>query len=214
MGSSAAIEIALTLAEQPDAIQWVSREPLPPGVSLLLEVAIGEADALNTAQMMTARSHDVLQSAAAVFIEQVLLTQTADSYRVLGTACDASRRQLRRHMALLVKWLHPDGFDQGSICRGIDRSIFCHRVTRAWEDLKNDGRRAAYDRMSSPDPGALLPWHATSNLGLGPTEGAKSLIAYRSHKSGRRRVSRRLVIYRIPNDTLFSRLLYYFGRHA
>lgn len=214
MGPSAALEIALTLVEQPNAILWVNREPLPRGVSLLLEVAIGEAAALNAAQMMTARSHDVLQSAATVFIEQVLFTPTADSYRVLGAACNASRRQLRRHMALLVKWLHPDGFDQGSIYRGIDRSIFCHRVTQAWEDLKNDGRRAAYDRMSAEDPGALFLCRATSNPGLGPTEGAKSLIAYRSHKSSRQRASRRLAIYRIPNDTLFSRLLHYFGRQA
>jgi hypothetical protein len=211
MQPSAALEIALTLAEQPDSVRWVSRAPLPSGVTLLLEVATGEFGALNSVQTMTTRPHSALQIAAAVFIEQVLFTQTADSYRVLGASRNATRKELRRHMALLVKWLHPDKLDHASNDRGIDRSIFYHRVTQAWEDLKSDARRTAYDRKLVQNSDALMRWRATPNPAPEPTETVKKLIAYRSRQL---RASRRLVIYRVPNDTLFSRLLYYFGRHA
>jgi curved DNA-binding protein CbpA len=42
-------------------------------------------------------------------------------------------------MALLIRWLHPDQNN------GAERSVFVARVTRAWNELKNDNRRAAYD---------------------------------------------------------------------
>ena len=73
------------------------------------------------------------------FIEQAMLYPDADSYRVLGASPKANSSELRRHMSLLLRWLHPD--------RGLsERSVFAHRVTRAWNDLKNEERRAAYDR--------------------------------------------------------------------
>ena len=211
MRSSAAIEIALSLAEQPDLAPWASRAPLPRGVTLLLEIATGETAALDSAQMMTMQPCGALQNAAAIFIEQILFTQTADSYRVLGASPTATRRELRRHMALLVKWLHPDRPAPASNDRGNDRSIFCRRVTQAWEDLKSDAKRAAYDQILVQNSDALMRWRKTPHHALGPTEGIKALIAHRSRV---RRTSRRLVIYRVPNDTLFSRLLYYFGRQA
>ena len=64
----------------------------------------------------------------------------ADSYRVLGATAEASKSELRRNMALLLRWLHPDHDPQGA------RSVFANRVTRAWNDLKTQERRAAYDR--------------------------------------------------------------------
>lgn len=211
MRPSAALEIALALAERPDSARWASRAPLPSGVTLLLEVATGEVAALDSAQTMTTRPHDVLQTAAAFFIEQVLFTQTADSYRILGASRAAPRRELRRHMALLVKWLHPDRLDPTTDNCGVDRSIFVRRVTQAWEDLKNDPRRAAYDRTLAHNSDGIMQWRGTQRWALEPAEGVKALIAYTSMT---RRPSRRLVIYRIHGDTLFSRLLYYFGRHA
>ena len=210
MRSSAALDIALTLAEQPDLAPWVSRAPLPPGVTLLLELATGEVAALDSANDGDAALRR-LQAAAAVFIEQVLFTQTADSYRVLGASPTATRRELRRHMALLVKWLHPDRLDPDSNDCGNDRSIFCRRVTQAWEDLKTDARRAAYDRILVQNSDALMRWRKTPHHTLESTEGVKTLIISRSRV---RRTYRRLVIYRVPNDTLFSRLLVHFGRQA
>ena len=46
-------------------------------------------------------------------------------------------------MALLLRWLHPD------LDRHGERSVFAARVTRAWNDLKTQERRAAYDRVEA-----------------------------------------------------------------
>jgi curved DNA-binding protein CbpA len=81
-----------------------------------------------------------VSAAAAFFIEQILLFPGADSYRVLGARQAATAGELRRNMALLLRWLHPDLDPKG------ERSIFAGRVTKAWEDLKTPERRAVYDR--------------------------------------------------------------------
>jgi curved DNA-binding protein CbpA len=52
----------------------------------------------------------------------------------------ADSSELRRNMALLLRWLHPDRTQNGG------HSVFVQRVTRAWNDLKSDERRATYDR--------------------------------------------------------------------
>jgi hypothetical protein len=44
-------------------------------------------------------------------------------------------------MALLLRWLHPDSD------RHEQRVVFAARVTRAWNDLKTNERRVAYDRL-------------------------------------------------------------------
>ena len=83
-----------------------------------------------------------VERAARFFIEQVLFHPQADSYRALGARPQASTGELRRNMALLLRWVHP-GHDQG------ERSIFARRVMRAWNDLKTDEQRAAYGRHYS-----------------------------------------------------------------
>jgi len=85
------------------------------------------------------RSGDVLHEAAAFFIEQILLYPEADNYRVLGATPDAAAAELRRNMAWLMAWLHPDRAPK------TERSVLVARVTRAWNDLKTADRRAAYD---------------------------------------------------------------------
>ena len=82
-----------------------------------------------------------VRDAAGFFIEQVMLFPEADSYRVLGASPTAANFELRRNMALLLRWLHPDIDQKG------ERSIFAARVTKAWSDLKTPERRAAYDRQ-------------------------------------------------------------------
>src|SRR4029079_13128465 len=77
--------------------------------------------------------------AAGFYIEQILLHPDADHYRVLGVHPGAANTELRRNMALLIRWLHPDQNN------GAERSVFVARVTRAWNELKNEDRRAAYD---------------------------------------------------------------------
>ena len=50
----------------------------------------------------------MVREASAFFIEQILLGPDADSYRVLGADRNAAAAELRRNMALLLRWLHPD----------------------------------------------------------------------------------------------------------
>ena len=83
-----------------------------------------------------------MRLAAAFFIEQILFAPDADSYRVLGANSQANAAELRRNVALLLKWLHPDVDQSG------DRSVFVGRVTTAWNNIKTPERRAAYDDLS------------------------------------------------------------------
>jgi hypothetical protein len=92
--------------------------------------------------MATGASAAVVTEAASFFIEQAMLHPDADSYRVLGASSNATSSDLRRNMSLLLRWLHPDRSTS-------ERSVFAHRVTRAWNDLKTDERRMAYDRKQA-----------------------------------------------------------------
>jgi curved DNA-binding protein CbpA len=110
---------------------------------MLLRIAGGEEEAITWGSLATGRTRDVVREAAAFFVEQILLYPGADSYRVLGARSDASYDELRRNMTILVRWLHPD-------CgRREERAVFAARVTKAWDNLKTQERRAAYDRARS-----------------------------------------------------------------
>ena len=76
---------------------------------------------------------------AAFYIEQIMLTPRADSYRVLGAQPSAATAELRENLALLCKWLHSD------VCQDQARSVFLVRITSAWNRLGAPERRAAYD---------------------------------------------------------------------
>lgn len=205
-----ALEVALTLVERPALVKRASRMPLPPEITFLLEVAAGESTALHSAQRMAMRSQGALRTAATFFIEQLLFIQNADSYRVLGCKRDAPRGQLRRHMALLVKWLHPDCHERACRETVIDRSVFVHRVTQAWEDLKNPERRAAYDRtleQSSRSAENRRRLHdAPLRIGKEPQ--------FYACTSAKKSPPRRLFMHRVERDTLFGRLLCYLRLQA
>ena len=92
-----------------------------------------------------------MRAAATFYIEQILLFSDADSYRVLGASAETSSKDLRRNMALLMRWLHPDSRATD------DRAIFAHRVSTAWESLKSAERRADYDAARKATAGMVLP---------------------------------------------------------
>ena len=138
-GDGAALRIALDLVRVPWRVRLLKADRLPQGVPLLLRIAAGDRDAEAEAAAMTDRSAAAIHEAATFFIEQILLCPEADSYRVLGACHDADSGELRRNMALLTRWLHPDLDRQG------ERAVFVGRVTKAWNDLKTPDRRAAYD---------------------------------------------------------------------
>ncbi|MDX2156957.1 MAG: DnaJ domain-containing protein [Hyphomicrobiaceae bacterium] len=149
MDSLAALRSAIDLMQVPSRVRTVRTLPLPGGVDWLLRVASGDRDAALEAAAATGREVEFLREAAAFFVEQVLLEPSANSYRILGTTSDASPRELRRNMALLIRCLHPDATVDP------ERSVFIERVTRAWEDLKTPQRRALYD--SSLDESDTAP---------------------------------------------------------
>jgi hypothetical protein len=141
MGEATALKLAIDLLHVPSRVRSMRSATLPGDVPTLLEIASGNAEVATRASEATGRSQEVISNAAAFFIEQILLAPDSDSYRVLGGNAQTSSSDLRRNMALLLRWLHPDMGHNGSG----DRSIFANRITLAWEDLKTAERRAAYD---------------------------------------------------------------------
>jgi hypothetical protein len=141
MGEATALKLAIDLLHVPSRVRPMRSAALPRDVLGLLEIAAGDADATQRASDASGRTQKVVRDAAAFFIEQILLAPGADSYRVLGGNAQTSSGDLRRNMALLLRWLHPDMERNGSG----DRSLFASRITLAWEDLKTAERRAAYD---------------------------------------------------------------------
>jgi hypothetical protein len=141
MNHGTALGVAIDLLYVPSRVRLVKAAPLPAGVLDLLRIAAGDEEAIREATEVAGRSRDVVREAVAFFIEQILLSPDADSYRVLGATPEATNADLRRNMALLLRWLHPDLDPRAA------RSVFATRVTLAWNDLKTSDRRAAYDRL-------------------------------------------------------------------
>lgn len=134
-----ALRIALDLRHVPSRVHHIRSEPLPPGVPFLLRIAAGDDEAERRATGLIDRPLADIRGAAAFFIEQILLAPDSSSYRVLGARPDATAAELRRNMALLMRWLHPDTDGRE------DRHLFAGRVASAWNDLKTPERRAMYD---------------------------------------------------------------------
>lgn len=139
MIETAALRVALSVLHMPSALRRIKSEPLPPGVELLLQILAGDATLQQDAADRTERPTEMVGAAAAFFVEQILLSPGNGSYRALGCSPDAPGSELRRNMALLLRWLHPDKTQTD------DRRVLAERVTLAWENLKTPERRSAYD---------------------------------------------------------------------
>ncbi|MEQ1694725.1 MAG: DnaJ domain-containing protein [Hyphomicrobiaceae bacterium] len=136
---ASALKVAIELVHVPSRARMIKTAALPDGMGFLLSIAADDEQALLDGVDATGRSREVVKGAASFFVEQVLLAADCDSYRTLGACDKATNAELRRNMALLLKALHPD------LSQNKDRSVFTGRVTRAWEDLKTQERRDAYD---------------------------------------------------------------------
>ena len=145
MAGSDALAAALAMLERPQTARLVQLTRLPSGVTLLLEIAASETQALKGAARLTGRSEATLEKAAGFFIEQVLLHPGGDSYRILGGTRESPAGELRRHMALLMRWLHPDMASNKPSETHLNRSLFANRIIQAWETVKTEERRAAYN---------------------------------------------------------------------
>jgi len=151
---SQAIKTAIDLLHLPSEVRRIRSEPLPKGIERLLRVAASENEAIEEASQITGRSEKVIVESSTFFIEQILFAPDASSYRVLGANSDASFVELRRNMALLIRWLHPD------LDTDDERSVFIGRVTSAWDDLKTKERRINYDATRV---GTQRPKYSQSN---------------------------------------------------
>ncbi|HEX4892621.1 MAG TPA: DnaJ domain-containing protein [Hyphomicrobiaceae bacterium] len=139
MSDLAAMRVALDLLHAPARVHTARTQPLPEGVHLLLRIAAGDEEAEREAAESTGRPSRVLRQAAGFYIEQILFSAESDAYRVLGSTPFASPADLRRNLAYLLKWVHPD------LEENRNRSAFLKRVTAAWEEVKTPHRRKAYD---------------------------------------------------------------------
>jgi hypothetical protein len=148
-----ALQLALELHRGPWRVRIVRTQPLPAGMDLLLTVAAGEGEADAAAAL--GRPAAAIREAATFFIAQILLAPGTDSYRVLGGGPGATTGELRRNMALLMRWLHPD------VARAGEPAVLAARISAAWNTLKTPERRAAYDRDRR---GAAAPPAADADL--------------------------------------------------
>ncbi len=149
MTERTALKAALGILHLPSSVRRVRSEPLPPGIETVLRIAAGDEAAETEAARLAERPRPVIREAAAFYIEQVLLNSSSDSYRALGATPAATTQELRRNMALLLSWLHPDKNASGA------RGVLAARVTGAWNDLRIPDRRAAYDAMLTQSARAL-----------------------------------------------------------
>lgn len=141
MSDRMALKTAIDLLHSPSRVRLIRTGPLPDDVQILLHIAAGDEESEDAAALLLDRPRTVVRQAATFFIEQVLFAPEADSYRVLGASREADAHELRRNVALLLRWLHPDRDPRD------DRSVFVGRVTAAWNDVKTPERRAAYDKQ-------------------------------------------------------------------
>ncbi len=202
--SPEALHAALAIMSQPQLLQRARRSSLPRGMTLLLQVAAGDPDAIREAQAATGRSEDHLTKAAGFYTEQVLLHRDSDSYRVLGASSSASAAELRRHLALILRWLHPDLVPSNADGLHFDKSALANLVTRAWETIKTGERRAAYDAKPRIEPNAKAKSAPRTSV---RSAGKSSMVARPSNHG-----SRRLALYKLEGDPFWIRVLRYLGR--
>lgn len=163
MTEIAAVKAALNLLHLPATVRRLQAEPLPHGVDVLLKVVAGDDELVRELAGRTERSPAMLRQASAFFIEQILLAPGANPYRALGASSGTPPADLRRNMALLLRWLHPD------VAHDDERKRLAERVTAAWEKVKTSERRSDFD----------------TGAGLQPAEARRSKDARSKRPTGR-----------------------------
>ncbi len=141
-----ALNAALDLIRMPSQVRLMRSAPLPTGVLLLLRLAAAETGAESEAEKLNKRTSSANRDAAIFFIEQVLLASNSNAYRVLGLDDGATATELRRHMAYLLKWLHPD------VSGDPHKARLAQRVLVAWNEVKaaKRVREESQDHASEP----------------------------------------------------------------
>jgi hypothetical protein len=158
MRPNLALEAALALSRAPNMVRLLRRQPLPSGISLLLQMLAGDSHALDEARRLSGLDDKEVTAVVELYILRVMLFRGAPPRRVLGVEDGAERGQIRRHMGYLMGWLHPD--KSGNTWR----VAFSRRVVEAWRQV--DGGMEAETRPRPPssqrrenrNPMFVLPW--------------------------------------------------------
>jgi len=215
MPENAALRLALRLQRTPQLVSEVRTTVLPVGVTHLLEVVSGERESIERAREISGQTDAAVRRAAEFFVEQVLLHGEADAYRVLGCRQDADDKTIRRHMALLLRWLHPDSaLSSPDTFAGYDRDILVHRVTQAWENLKNSERRSRYDATLERQPVSSRKNNGVSRPapnGAGSNRHAASTVKPRKPPAAgpHPRHGKQLVVIPLGRESVLTRLARY-----
>src|SRR5690606_165887 len=145
-----ALELALGLLRAPAHRRALRARPLPQGTATLPALAPGSAEACRRAAQHTGYDEAELLEASRFYVQQVLLAEDADAYRVLGADRSADHATLRDHHRHLLRWLHPDRTGPGTQWD----SALSSRVNQAWNLLRTPAARIQYDAtnpVSSPE---------------------------------------------------------------
>ncbi|MBB6599037.1 DnaJ domain-containing protein [Luteimonas sp. MC1825] len=139
-GSDDALDVALGLLRAPALRGALRVRPLPNGMAELLAIASGSAERARAAAARTGHAQGELLEASRFYVQQILLAEDADAYRVLGVERGADHADIRDHHRLLLRWLHPDR-NEGAQWE----SAFATRVNSAWTQLRSGDAIADYD---------------------------------------------------------------------
>ncbi len=176
MREATALEVATNLLQLPSRARLIRDGDLPSDVEVLLRIVAGEADALSEAMRTASLPEGAVQEAASFFVEQIMLHPDADSYRALGVRPDATTEQLRRNMALLLRWLHPDRATNSA------RAVYAGRVTQAWNNLKTVERRTIYDAARQRIIASRSPANVRQAARTGGPASRQESVLQRVHK--------------------------------
>ena len=140
MSDRMAVKIAIDIMHVPSQVRLVRSEPLPNDVHMFCELRRVMMRRSAAVALTVARSRPCGRPPLSSSNKSYLLL-SSDSYRVLGVSPQASASELRRNVALLLRWLHP-GF-------GSPRGAFdFHRSgDGGLERCEDPERRAAYDEI-------------------------------------------------------------------
>lgn len=170
-GNDDALDVALGLLRAPALRAALRSRPLPQGVGEVLAIASGSVDAARGAARRTGHGEAELVEASRFYVQQVLLAEGADAYRVLGAGRDAAHAVLRDHHRLLLRWLHPDRSEGAQW-----DSALSTRVNQAWNQLRSEAARRQYD-AGLPSPEAGAPVASTASVHSYPPIGTPLTVS-------------------------------------
>ena len=137
-----ALEQALALHATPSILPMLRERPLPRAVLLLIRIAAGDSEAVTSTTARTSETRQVVTDAAVLYIQQVMLHGTADSYRLLGARPESGDETIKENYRWLMRWLHPDRHPERW------EVVYSERVNRAWNSLNSEQRRRDYDAQA------------------------------------------------------------------